>query len=158
MLLYGVSANEHDACLAVVDGDNILFASHAERFSRIKNDPHLNEPLVASAQVFGEPDRIIWYEKPWLKRTRKFWSGQYSHAFRIDGAAYLKSFGLRAPVYYSGHHESHAAGGFFTSPFDEAAVLVLDAIGEWDTASAWIGEGRNLKKIWSQRYPHSLGL
>src|SRR5262249_52882003 len=70
----------------------------------------------------------------------------------------LKKFGLEAPVRYVLHHECHAAAGFYTSPFEEAAILVVDAIGEWDTISIWHGAGKELKKIYSQAYPHSLGL
>jgi carbamoyltransferase len=158
MIVYGISANEHDASIAVVRGEDVLFASHAERFSRKKNDPHLNGDLIDAARGFGEADLIIWYEKPWLKRLRKLWSGQYEHVLRRDGAAYLRQHSLVAPVRYVGHHESHAAGGFFTSHFDSAAILVIDAIGEWETVSAWYGEGRSLRKLWSQSYPHSLGL
>jgi carbamoyltransferase len=158
MTVYGICANEHEASVAVVRDGKILFASDAERYSRKKNDAHLNAALLHDARMFGEPDLIVWYEKPWLKRTRKLWAGQYSHAFKSDGGSYLRRFGLNAPVKYVSHHESHAAGGFFTSPFDDAAILVVDAIGEWDTISAWYGGGTHLKKLWSQRYPHSLGL
>lgn len=158
MIIYGVSANEHDASLAVVRDEEILFASSAERYSRKKNDAHLNLALVAEARAYGDPDLIVWYEKPFLKRTRKLWAGQYKDVLRTDGAAYLRPFVPDAPVKYVGHHESHAAAGFFTSPFEEAAILVVDAIGEWDTISAWEGRGRSLRKFWSQRYPHSLGL
>jgi carbamoyltransferase len=158
MILYGVCANEHDASLAVVRDDHILFASHAERYSRVKNDPDLNHDLIAEAREWGDPDIVVWYERPSLKRTRKFFSGQYEHVFRVDGAAYLRRFGLTAPVRYAGHHESHAAAGFFTSPFVEAAILVVDAIGEWDTISAWEGNGCSLRRIWKQAYPDSLGL
>jgi len=158
MIIYGISANEHDAGLAVVREENILFASHAERYSRLKNDAHLNPALIADARDFGKPDLIVWYERPFLKRARKLWAGQYNDALRPDGAAYLDRFGFDVPVHYVGHHECHAAAGYFTSPFDRAAILVVDAIGEWDTISAWEGDGRKLGKIWSQRYPHSLGL
>jgi len=158
MIMYGISANEHDAGLAVVQGSDILFASNAERYSRLKNDAHLNEAVVAEARRYGEPEVILWYEKPWLKRTRKLWAGQYARLFQSDGAGYLRRFGLNAPVKYVGHHESHAAAGFFTSPFDTAAVLVVDAIGEWDTVSAWVAQGRSLRRVWRQQYPHSLGL
>jgi carbamoyltransferase len=158
MIIYGVSANEHDASLAVVRDEEILFASHVERYSRRKNDPQLNEALITEARRHGEPDLVVWYEKPLLKRARKLCAGQYGHVWRRDGAATLRRFHLDAPVRYVGHHESHAAAGFFTSPFDQAAILVVDAIGEWDTVSAWKGRGRSLTKFWSQRYPHSLGL
>jgi carbamoyltransferase len=158
MIIYGVSANEHDASLAVMSGDEILFASHAERYSRKKNDPHLNKALIGEACAYGTPDLIVWYEKPFLKRTRKFRAGQYGQVLRRDGARYLAQFMYDAPVKYVGHHESHAAAGFFTSPFEQAVILVVDAIGEWDTISAWEGSGRSLRKLWKQRYPHSLGL
>ena len=158
MNIYGVAANEHDASLAVVKDRDILFASHAERYSRKKNDPHLNEALLTEARAYGEPDLVVWYEKPFRKRLRKLWAGQRDHVLRRDGAAYLRRFKFDAPVRYVGHHESHASAGFFTSPFDSAAILVVDAIGEWHTISAWKGRGRSLKKLWSQSYPHSLGL
>lgn len=158
MIIYGISANEHDASLAVVHGRQILFASHVDRYSRKKNDAHLHEHLIAEARRYGEPDLLVWYEKPLIKRTRKLYAGQYDHLLREDGASYLRRFLVETPVRYVGHHESHAAAGFFTSPFEEAAVLVVDAIGEWETISAWRGRGRSLKKFWSQRYPHSLGL
>jgi carbamoyltransferase len=158
MILFGISANEHDASLAVADGHEIVFASAAERYSRRKNDRDLNQALIDEALRYGTPDAVVWYEKPFLKRTRKLAAGQYRAALRRDGAAYLRRFGLRQPVRYVGHHESHAAGGFFTSPFDQAAILVVDAIGEWDTISLWEGTGHRLRKLWSQRYPDSLGL
>jgi carbamoyltransferase len=158
MMIYGISANEHDASLAVVCENDILFASSSERYSRRKNDPDLNQALLAEARGCGEPDLIVWYEKPLLKRLRKIWAGQYDQVLRCDGAAYLRQFGLKAPVKYIGHHESHAAAGFFTSPFEDAAVLVIDAIGEWDTMSAWQGRGSCLRQFWRQVYPHSLGL
>jgi carbamoyltransferase len=158
VIIYGVSANEHDASIAVVRDHDILFASSAERYSRRKNDPHLNAALLADARVHGDPELIVWYERPFLKRARKLWAGQYGQVLRSDGRAYLRRFGLTAPVRFVGHHESHAAAGFFTSPFDDAAILVVDSIGEWDTISAWRGHGGSLEKLWSQRYPHSLGL
>jgi carbamoyltransferase len=158
VIIYGVSANEHDGALAVARDDKILFASHSERYSRLKNDPNLHVHLIQEAADFGDPELIVWYERPFIKRLRKLWSGQYTGIFRSDGKAYLKQHGINAPVYYVGHHECHAAAGFYTSPFEEAAILVVDAIGEWDTVSIWSGRGKELKKIYSQAYPHSLGL
>jgi len=158
MIAYGISANEHDASLAVIRDDEILFASHAERFSRTKNDPHLHPALIAEAQKHGLPDLIVWYEKPFRKRLRKLWAGQYDNVFRTDGRAYLRRYGLHAPVEYVTHHESHAAAGYYTSPFTNAAILVVDAIGEWETLTAWHGRGGKLYKLASERYPHSLGL
>ena len=159
MLTFGISANEHDAALAVIEGAQILFASHAERYSRRKNDPHLHPDLVAEALRYGAPDQIVWYERPLLKRTRKLHAGQFDTAMRTDGAAYLRGrFGLTAPVACVGHHASHAAASFFTSSFEEAAVVVVDAIGEWTTVSVWEGRSQTLRCLWRQRYPHSVGL
>jgi carbamoyltransferase len=157
MVIYGVSANEHDASLAVIKDQDILFASHSERYSRVKNDAHLHPDLIDAARAYGEPDLIVWYERPFLKRTRKLYAGQ-DGVTRTDGASYLKRYGLKAPVKYVGHHESHAAAGYFTSGYSDAVVLVIDAIGEWNTISMWQGEGTSLVKLWSQNYPHSLGL
>jgi carbamoyltransferase len=158
MIIYGVSANEHDAALAVFRDNKLLFASHSERYSRIKNDPHLHPSLINAAREYGEPDKIVWYERPLLKRTRKLLSGQYEHVFRKDGRRYLRARGLDAPVQYVSHHASHAAGGFYLSPFQQAAILVVDAIGEWDTISIWVGDGPRLKRLASTQYPHSIGL
>lgn len=158
MVTYGITANHHDASLAVIRDDEILFASSAERYSRVKSDHHLNRALIDEARRYAEPDLIVWYEKPFLARTRKLAAGQRSSALQREGARYLRRFGLTAPVECVPHHKSHAAAGFFTSPVTETAVLVVDAIGEWDTVSAWRGSGDSLTKIWSQRYPHSLGL
>lgn len=158
MLYYGICANEHDASVAVIRDEEILFASTAERYSRQKNDPHLNRALLEDAMQYGAPDLIIWYEKPHLKRWRRLLSGQYRECIRVDGSQYLKRFGLRAPIEYVGHHESHAAAGYFTSPFSSALVLVFDAIGEWDTFSAWDCQGTTMRCIGHDSYPHSLGL
>jgi carbamoyltransferase len=158
MITWGVSANHHDASLSVIADDEILFAAHAERYSRIKNDPHLNPGLLAAALSYGEPDRVVWYEKPWLSWTRRAFAGQWDTLSRKDAARCLRTFGITAPVKTVGHHESHAAGGYFTSGSNNAAIMVVDAIGEWATTSLWHGKGNTLRKVWSQSYPHSLGL
>src|SRR4051794_13484561 len=98
MIIYGVSANEHDASLAVVKDQEILFASHSERYSRVKNDGHLHPDLIDAARAYGEPDLIVWYERPFLKRMRKLYAGQYDGVTQTDGASYLKRYGLNAPV------------------------------------------------------------
>jgi len=170
----GVSAGFHDAGVSVVDdAGNILFAGHSERYSKIKNDAELNSGIMAEALSYGVPDVIGWYERPWLKKTRQLYSGEWRKALTdksprqhlypyvltdtgIDGLPLnnLRTFG---------HHKSHAAAGFQTSPFDEAIVIVIDAIGEWDTMTAWQAnydsKGKaQYKRIHRQIYPHSLGL
>lgn len=156
MIYWGVVSCGHDASLAVVRGNQILFAAHAERYSRVKNDGMLNQQIVDEALAFGVPNQIVWYEKPWLRATRHLWAGQPLPELRIR--SHLRSLGINTPVDTVGHHESHAAGGFYTSNFQDAAILVCDAIGEWDTISTWYGSGDRLQKISSTKYPHSLGL
>ncbi len=156
MIEWGISAAAHDAALTVVDGDQILFASHAERYSGIKNDKHLNQHIIDAALKFGEPQVIHWYEKPKLRAMRRFLAGQGLVRFSVR--QYLAEFGLNYPVQFASHHESHAAAGFYTSKFQSATALVIDAIGEFDTASIWLCDDGNMKKKWSMDYPKSLGL
>ncbi len=156
MIEWGISAAAHDAALTVVDGEEIVFASHAERYSGIKNDKHLNSELINAALKFGKPEKIYWYEKPKLRAMRRFLTGQGLVRFSVR--QYIKEFGLEVPVEFASHHESHAAAGFYTSTFDTATALVIDAIGEFDTASIWLCDGSKMSKKWTMDYPKSLGL
>ena len=168
MNILGVSAGFHDAALSVVSprGD-ILFAGHSERYSRKKNDADLCNGIAQ--EIFGmNIGTVAYYERPWLKQLRQVYSGQGIEWNKITTCQILRQQ-LR-PFFLGGvkvqsfnHHLSHAAGGFQTSPFDRATVVVIDAIGEWDTISIWGAEydssGRAVyKKLWRQRYPHSIGL
>jgi len=157
-LIWGICALNHDASITVMSGNEILFAGHAERYSRIKNDPLLNSGLISAALAYGKPDKLIWFEQPYLKKSRQVYAGQWDEVKSQSPKAYLKSLGLNLPIEYIPHHESHAAAGYFTSGFDDAAIVVVDAIGEWDTISVWHAEGDKLKKIHSTHYPNSLGL
>ena len=151
----------HDASISVVDSSSleILFAGHAERYSRIKNDQDLNEGLIADAMSYGKPDLVVWFENPWGRKLRYLMSGQHDLMLSEQfPKSYLKRWGITAPIKYSSHHASHAAGGFYTSGFEHAAVLVVDAIGEITTASIWEAKGSKLKKKWTLKYPHSVGL
>jgi len=157
--IWGISALNHDASITVVRDNEILFAGHAERYSRIKNDHKLNGALIYDASRFGLPDEIVWFEKPYTKKMRQAWAGQWGEVLSQTPKSYLKSIGLgNVPVSYIPHHMSHAAAGYYTSPFDDAVVIVVDAIGEWDTISIWKGNGNTLTKIRSTEYPNSLGL
>jgi carbamoyltransferase len=160
MIIWGVNADNHDASIAVVDDSSleILFAGHAERYSRIKNDSQLNHDMVADALQYGYPGLVVWFENPWGRRARYLRTGQYDRLKEAFPKEYMKQFGIHSPIEYSDHHASHAAGGFYTSGVDEAVCVVIDAIGELTTASIWHATGYKLKKLWSLKYPHSLGL
>jgi carbamoyltransferase len=168
----GISAGFHDAAVSVITGHgDILFAGHAERYSKNKHDPHINQDLMTEALLHGEPDVVAFYEKPWLKKLRNFYAGQYNEALDFTDITVCKYLHKHVPISFhkkplflhAGHHLSHAAAGFQTSPFTKATVVVIDAIGEWDTISIWGAmydstHRATYKKLWSQRYPHSIGL
>jgi len=158
MITWGVSANSHDAALAVLKDDDIVFASHAERFSGKKNDAHLNQSLIRHALEWGEPDRCVWYEKPITKFARQLIAGQGWRWQENNPRVYLRRYAIDAPVRTVSHHHSHAAAGYYTSPFDDAVVICIDAIGELETLSVWHGRGQELERIYTQGYPHSIGL
>ena len=158
MITWGISANSHDAALAVFSNDGLEFASHAERFSGIKNDPHLNKEIINYARTFGEPDEVIWYERPGLKTLRQFRAGQGLRLGENNINRYLGSYGIHAPIRYIDHHLAHAAAGFYTSTFTEACVVCIDSIGEFESLTIWNGDQRGLKKTYKQSYPHSVGL
>jgi len=158
MITWGISANSHDAALAVFTDDGLEFASHSERFSGVKNDAHLNDKLIEYAKQWGEPDEVIWYERPFIKTLRQLRAGQGLRLGENNIRKYLRSYGIHAPIRYTDHHLSHAAAGYYTSPFDEACCVVIDSIGEFDTLTIWHGKGSKLKKTYSQGYPHSVGL
>lgn len=157
--IWGINALNHDASITVMRDNDILFSGHSERYSRIKNDKLLNAKIINEALQYGRPDQVVWFEKPYLKKTRQAYAGQWGELASISPVSYLESVGLyHLDITYVPHHKSHAAAGFFTSNFDNAAVIVVDAIGEWDTISVWHGSKNQLNKIHSVTYPNSLGL
>jgi len=158
MITWGISANSHDAALTVFLDEKIAFASHSERFSKIKNDPDLDRDLINYALRWGEPQRIYWYEKPFKKSLRQLIAGQGFNFAENNIKEYLRKFNIKQPITYVDHHLSHAAGGYYTSGWDSAAILVIDAIGEFTTASMWRGQGRDIKPLWKMKYPNSIGL
>jgi carbamoyltransferase len=156
---WGISAGGHDAALAVLVDGRIEWASHSERHSGLKNDQYIDDGLIDAALVFGIPDAIVWHEKPLLKRTREIYAGQFSDAFGHGPRGFIgKAVPGSVPIRTVGHHHSHAAGGYYTSGFDRAAVLVVDAVGEWDATTLWEGRGDDLRCVARARYPNSLGL
>jgi carbamoyltransferase len=159
MITWGVSANSHDAALAVFDNDQLLFASHSERFSGIKNDAHLNQAMIDYVLTeYSDPGQVIWYERPFVKTLRQLRAGQGWNYDKNNIRKYLQSYGIHAPVKYTDHHLAHAAAGYYTSPFDQATVVCIDSIGEFDTLTIWDANGSDLKRIYKQTYPHSIGL
>jgi carbamoyltransferase len=153
MIYWGINALNHGSSLAVFKDDKLL--------TNLPNrSDELPESTVDVAKSLGYPNHIFWYEQPWLKKLRQLRSGQWHRA--VDGEVlpvnYLKKFKINIPITYTPHHGSHAAAGYYTSPFDRATVIVLDAIGEWESATIWRAEGTELTKIWSKSYPNSLGL
>ena len=169
MTILGISAGFHDAAATVLDYDgNILFAGHSERYSKIKNDADISEGLIDEILYYGQPEQIAYYERPWLKQLRQWYSGQGIEFNKLTVRSILQQQLPGVDLDYSeisshNHHLSHAAGGFQTSSFDRATVVVIDAVGEWDTISIWGAEydskGRaQYTKLWSRGYPHSIGL
>ena len=160
MRILGINCLNHDAAVSVIEDGKILFAAHSERTSRQKNDMHLNDEIIKQALKYGEPDQIAYYERPWIKKSRQLYAGQYSEVFNIDNlpSKYLSKWFKNTKINYIDHHLSHAAAGYYTSPYKEAAILVIDGIGEWDVLTIWHGKGKDIKKLFSIKYPHSLGL
>ena len=166
MNILGISAGFHDAGIALINDGEIVFAAHAERYSKRKHDSEINREMLSECfDYFGDPTHIAYYERPWLKKTRQLYAGQYNDIFAPSiehklGEVWPRSY--MPKIEYHGHHLSHAAAGFQTSPYDDATVVVIDAIGEWDTVSIWDARYKDgkaqYKKLWSQKYPHSIGL
>lgn len=167
--ILGVSAGFHDAALTVIDqhGD-IKFAGHSERYSKKKNDANLCPEIIE--EIYGyHVGTIAYYERPLYKQLRQLYSGQGVDWHQLTAHQVLKQ---QFANYYSicnqkiqtyNHHLSHAAAGFQTSSYDRATVVVIDAIGEFDTISIWGAEYNaqgqaKYTKLWGQRYPHSIGL
>jgi carbamoyltransferase len=179
--ILGISAFYHDSAAALVTDGHIVAAAQEERFTRKKHDhdfpAHAVRFCLEQAQIEpGQLDYVGFYDKPLLKferlletylafspagfrsfaRAMPLWLKQKLHLPRhmkdaLDGA-YRKSF------VFPEHHESHAASAFFPSPFEEAAILTLDGVGEWATTSWGTGRGNRIELTHELRFPHSLGL
>ena len=167
MNILGISAGFHDAAATVLNNQGeILFAGHAERYSKIKNDPNLHQAMFWELADGRHIDHIAYYETPWKKQLRQLYSGQGIEWSKLTTRQVLRQqlggFFDNVPVSTHSHHLSHAAAGFQTSPFDRATVVVIDAIGEWDTISIigaeYVNGRARYKILWRQRYPHSIGL
>jgi carbamoyltransferase len=179
--ILGISAFYHDSAAALVVDGRIVAAAQEERFTRIKHDPAL--PRRAMAYCLAEAgltpadlDYVAFYEKP-LTKFERLLETYLAHvpggfrSFRRAMPVWLKEklhqrrtlrHGLGGPsparLVFTDHHESHAASAFFPSPFDEAAILTLDGVGEWSTTTYGIGQGSRIRLIDHITFPHSLGL
>ena len=183
----GISAFYHDAAACLIVDGEIIAAAQEERFTRIKHDQAFPSQAIAfCVQASGvqpqDIDHVVFYDKPLLKFNRLI---QTYMAFAPRGfesfataipiwlkdklfqkkrviSALEKEFGQaidwKSKLLFSEHHLSHAASAFFPSPFEEAAILTMDGVGEWTTTSLAIGRGSNIEVIKEIQFPHSLGL
>jgi len=149
MIKWGTTFGSHDGALAVFVDDELVFASDAERFSRKKNDPIISDSLIEFAENnWGIPDEVYFYEDLAFKDARREFAGQQP----------LKKIDFKYPVRYCDHHLSHARYGYWTSPFVDCTVLVVDAIGEWDTMTQWRVLNGDFVRVRGWKYPKSIGL
>jgi carbamoyltransferase len=164
----GISCGFHDAGLTVVsDTGNILFAAHSERYSKNKHDANLCDGIVDEAMkyVVNSNYQLHYYEKPWLKAIRQFCAGQPIGPLsvkQIIGPELCEKLGDKSITTHV-HHKTHAAAGFQTSPFTDATVVIIDAIGEMDCVSIWDAcydknGNAHYTKLWSKKYPNSIGM
>lgn len=138
MITLGISEGFHNSSVCYVEDGEILFASESERYTGKKNDAWVPGELLD----MYECDNMVYYEKSFKKNIRRLLAGQSWQRTRFP---YDTSYS---------HHLSHASAGYYTAPFNDCNILVIDAIGEWETVTIW----NNLKKIKSWSYPYSLGL
>jgi carbamoyltransferase len=185
MKILGISCYYHDSAACLIDDGRIVAAAQEERFTRKKHDEGFPFNAVRYCLAEGGVEKssdlgaVVFYDKPLLKFHRiletylavaprglrscvqalpvwlreKLWIPPHIH-----GA--LERCGLAEPpeIFFTEHHESHAASAFYPSPFEEAAVLTLDGVGEWATTTIGVGEGNSLRLIREIDFPHSLGL
>ncbi len=187
MYILGISAYYHDSAACLLRDGQILAAAQEERFSRKKHDARFPKNAIQycleEANItLKDIQYIAFYDKPFIKfeRLLETYLAYAPHGFRsflsampiwIKEKLFLKSALKKEftqigkcksaelpPLMFAEHHQSHAASAFFPSPFEKAAVLCLDGVGEWATTSAWFGEKNTLTPLWEIDFPHSLGL
>ncbi|SVD52339.1 uncharacterized protein METZ01_LOCUS405193, partial [marine metagenome] len=169
----------HDSAACLVRNGEIIAAAQEERFTRIKHDPAfptkairycLKEAGIHTADL----DYVGFYDKPFVKFERILETylsiapkglNQFLSAMPIwlkeklwTRSNIRNSLDYSGPILFSEHHESHAASAFYPSPFEEAAILTMDGVGEWATSSLAVGRGNKIELIKELRFPHSLGL
>jgi carbamoyltransferase len=187
MNILGISAYYHDSAAALVVDGEIVAAAQEERFSRKKHDARFPKQAIQfclqeAGMALTDIDDVVFYEKPLItfERLLETYLAYAPRGFKsfllampvwLKEKLYLKSVLRRElrelgqcdrtqlpKLLFTEHHQSHAASAFFPSPFDQAAVLCLDAVGEWATTSLWLGQGNHLSQQWEINFPHSLGM
>jgi len=184
MNILGISAFYHDSAAALLQDGRIVAAAQEERFTRKKHDSSfpmnaVSYCLAEGGVAPGELDAVAFYDKPLLKFARiletyfsvapggmrsfmmamplwmreKLWI-----PYQIERSLLKSGIEIPKQIYFTEHHESHAASAFFPSPFERAAILTVDGVGEWATSSMGHGEGNTVRMIKELRFPHSLGL
>lgn len=179
--LLGISAYYHDSAATIIKDGEIIAAAQEERFTRIKQDSEfpvnaINYCLNEAGIIPEDLDGVVYYEKPFVKFERiletamayvPFGMKSFINAMPVwlNKKLFIPSQidkrfekRLKCPIYFTSHHESHCASAFFPSPFDEAAILCLDGVGEWDCATWGIGRGNKIEIKQKIEFPHSLGL
>ncbi|MGH6953877.1 MAG: carbamoyltransferase family protein, partial [Alphaproteobacteria bacterium] len=186
MRVLGISAFYHDSAAAIVEDGRIVAAAQEERFSRQKHDPGFPERAIAycleaARAGLEDVDYVAFYDKPFLKFERLLETYLAAaprgfNSFRMAMPLWLreklfqksllkgrlKAYGPRFDwdrrLLFAEHHQSHAASAFFASPFEEAAILTMDGVGEWATTSVGRGKGNRIEMLKEIHFPHSLGL
>lgn len=186
MKILGISAFYHDSAAALIDDGTIVAAAQEERFTRKKHDEAFPEQAIRycldeAGIELAEVDYVVFYEKPLVKFERLletylayapvgFSSFRRAIPVWVKEKLFLKreiNRGLKSiaggaafegSLVFTGHHESHAASAFFPSPFEDAAVVCVDGVGEWTTTSIASGNGNKMEALAEQKFPHSLGL
>lgn len=181
--ILGISAYYHDSAAALIINGEIIAAAHEERFTRKKHDPSF--PIHAARYVleeggiqFSELSSVAFYDKPYIKFERLL---ETYHAFAPKGfQSFLSAIPVwikeklfmkkllhdelaklgtgKIPIYFPEHHLSHAASAFYPSPYEEAAILTIDGVGEWATSTIGSGKGNSISVLKELDFPHSLGL
>ena len=187
MYILGLSGYYHDSAACLLKDGKIVGAAQEERFTRKKHDARFPAAAAAwclnSAGIkLTDVDQVVFYDKPLMKFERLletyvacvpkgFSSFLSAMPVWLKEKLYLKSVLKKEltalgscdkkdlpQLLFSGHHQSHAASAFFPSPFERAAVLCMDGVGEWATTTTWVGEGNRVRPMWQIDFPHSLGL
>ncbi|MGD9416822.1 MAG: carbamoyltransferase N-terminal domain-containing protein, partial [Desulfobacterales bacterium] len=179
MIILGISCLYHDSAACIVRNGKIITAIQEERLTRKKHDPRfpvnaINNCLEEVGIAIEDVNYVVYYDKPiltferllmsyltvapkglrsWLQ-AMPLWLGQKLHIPKVI----KKETGYEGEILFTEHHEAHAASAFYPSPFNEAAILTIDGVGEWATASYGFGKGEHINILKELHFPDSLGL